>query len=189
MPIGCHSFLGKSNSHSVVQVILEDALLSNSQSLLVSRPFLGAGFHWVLSAVPQVSQEGPRTIPGVFHIHQNEKGRRLFESRGVIVLFGIPFAQVAIGFQAQRGVPTFPKSVTASRVKANLDSFFAMAPEDVAVRRDTSSSKPAVGRAVCGGHCKGKRPNTDRRGGHWTQSLAPLPPPRLLPRARPAPAL
>jgi len=35
--------------------------------------------------------------------------------------YGKSAAQVAIAWQANRGVPTFPKSVTESRIKANLD--------------------------------------------------------------------
>ena len=34
--------------------------------------------------------------------------------------YGATAAQMAIAFQAHRGVPTFPKSVTAERIRANL---------------------------------------------------------------------
>ena len=41
-------------------------------------------------------------------------------------------AQTAIGFQVNRGVPTFPKSIKAERIAANLDCFFELSPEDLA---------------------------------------------------------
>ena len=41
-------------------------------------------------------------------------------------------AQVAIGWQVARGIPTFPKSVTQSRIEANRDVDIAFSAEDLA---------------------------------------------------------
>eukprot|EP00039_Didymoeca_costata_P000706 m.46876 g.46876 ORF g.46876 m.46876 type:complete len:378 (-) comp10424_c0_seq1:1082-2215(-) len=46
--------------------------------------------------------------------------------------YGKSAAQVAIAFHANRGVPTFPKSVTESRVKLNLETTFKLSDEDMA---------------------------------------------------------
>lgn len=47
--------------------------------------------------------------------------------------YGKSAAQTAIAFQFNRGVPTFPKSVTESRIKENLGAQFKISDDDMAL--------------------------------------------------------
>lgn len=72
-------------------------------------------------------------------------------------------AQVAIAFQVNRGVPTFPKSVTESRIKQNLDVLIKFSVAEMA-QIGALNKDNRVGWG--GAYCRGTRTDSSCSANH-----------------------